>query len=344
MLRRTVTFGLLPPPRLSTTSSSHHLIMSDWLDALPADFYEQLAHSLSLHGMACAELLGRPHDALPRQLAALTGLTAAHVAELNTIASHAQLLTALRTQPRALYDVLLLGRLTLDTSLAAPVLAYVQRQMQINATQLHALKTYCLELSGAFLTTLEQHLPAEPSVSLHRLRVEALFSKYVATHSAPTPAAATIRFSEAQLQLVRLALLLVHSLPDAGEHPFLTAVAALPALRPVALEPMMARLSELQPAQELALTLAELVQLYQAMQVCGMVFVSEVLEKLGLGSVFPTVPAEEMAATPAASTASNRQAVGEMVSGFTRWVQHTFPDEPALQVARAQVLGLADAL
>lgn len=313
-----------------------------WLDAIPTDFYDQLAHCLSLHGMACAELLGVLPAPQVARLTALTGLDAPRVAELNAIASHAQLLAALRTQPHAFYNLLLLGRLSLETSVAAPVLAYVQHHMSIDAAQLTALKTYCLELSGAFLATLEEHVPATPPLGLHRLQVEEAFSQYVTAPRAP--AAATVRFTEAQLQLMRLALLLVHSLPAAGEHPFLAAVAELPALRPAALEPMIARLGQLQAAEELALALPELVQLYQAMQVCGMVFVSEVLEKLGLGGLFPTLPAEEAAATPAAPATSRRQAVGEMVSGFTHWVQHTFPDEPAVQQARRQVLALADAL
>ena len=316
----------------------------DWLQAIPADFYDQLARSLSLHGMACAELLSRPADDLLIRLTALTGLGTLRVAELNTIASHEQLLHTLQQEPRALYNLLLLGRLTLDTSLAAPVLRYVQQQMSIDATQLQELKRYCQELGGAFLTFLEQHLPAEAALSLHRLRVEEVFSQYVDAQPNPAPLVATVRFSEAQLQMMRLALLLVHSLAEAGEHPFLQAVAALPSLRPAALEPMLTRLGQLEASEELSLTMPELVQLYQAMQVCGMVFVSEVLEKMGLGSIFPSVPPEEIAASEAATEPSGRQAVGEIVSGFTRWVQHTFPGEPALQQAQQQILALADTL
>lgn len=311
---------------------------NNWLQTLPADFYDQLAHCLSLHGMACLELLGRSQDASIRQLVTLTGLTVEQVTKLNTIASHEQLLQTLESQPRPLYDLLLLGRLTLDTSLAEPVMVYVRRQMRIGIAQMQQLKTYCQELSGAFLATLEQQLPTE-LLGLHRLRVEEVFEAYVAAHPAPAPMAATIRFSEAQLQMVRLALLLVHSLPEAGDHAFLRAVAALPNLQPAALEPMIERLGKLQATEELPLSLAELVQLYQAMQVCGMVFVSEVLERLGLEGLFPARPAEEAASAP---VPSHRQAVGEMVSGFTRWVQHTFPQEPALLTARQQVLALAD--
>ena len=91
-----------------------------WLDALPLDFYDQLAHSLNLHGMAALELLSRPATPASNQLHHLTGLHAATVQRLNSIGSHEQLLTALREDPRAVYHLLLLGRLTLETSLAAP--------------------------------------------------------------------------------------------------------------------------------------------------------------------------------------------------------------------------------
>ncbi|MBD2714561.1 hypothetical protein KBK19_05905 [Microvirga sp. STR05] len=316
---------------------------NDWLHTIPADLYDQLAHCLSLHGMACAELLSRPQEAQLLHLMSLTGLNTMRVAELNAIADHNQLLHTLEQQPHHLYNLMLLGRLSLETSLAAPVLRYVQQQMRIDTAQLQQLKTYCLELSGAFLALLEEHLPT-PSLGLHRLQVEEAFGQYIALHPGPEPTAATIRFTEPQLQMMRLALLLVHSLPEAGEHPFLQAVAELAALRPAALEPMIERLGTLEPAQDFAVTMPELVQLYQAMQVCGMVFVSEVLEKVGLGSVFPTVPTDERPASAGAAEPSGRQAVGEIVSGFTRWVQYTFPQEPALQQARQQVLALADAL
>ncbi|GAA3922040.1 hypothetical protein [Hymenobacter algoricola] len=311
-----------------------------WLHSLPDTFYDQLAHALSLHGMACAELLSRPHDELPRQLTALTGLDAAQVAQLNIIGSQTQLVEALEANPRRLYDLLLVGGLVLDTSLAVPVLAYVRRQMHIDNTQLATLKQYCLELSGTFLGALEQQLPSEPSLGLHRLRVEEVVARYVAANPPPAPTAATIRFTDPQLQMMRLALLLVHSLPEAGAQPFMRAVAALAPLQPAALEPMIARLGQLQPTEAFSLTMPELVQLYQAMQVCGMVFVSEVLGTLGLEEALPQPTAEAESAAPA----SSRQAVGEMVSSFTQWVQQTFPEAPEIAAARQQVLALADAL
>jgi hypothetical protein len=316
-----------------------------WLHTLPADFYDQLAHALSLHGMACAELLSRPQDELPRQITALTGLDAAQVAQLNTIGSHEQL-QALAETPRRLYDLLLVGGLVLDTSLAVPVLTYVRQQMHIDNARLAALKQYCLELSSTFLGALEQQLPATPSLGLHRLQVEEVFARYVAANPPPPPTVATIRFTDPQLQMMRLALLLVHSLPEAGPQPFMRAVAALPPLQPAALEPMISRLAQLQPADALPLTMPELVQLYQAMQVCGissgMVFVSDVLGTLGLEEALALPRAAAEAAGPAPG--SSRQAVGEMVSSFTQWVQQTFPDSPAILAARQQVLALADAL
>lgn len=314
-----------------------------WLDALPTDFYEQLAHCLSLHGMAAAELLSRPNA---QPLATLANLTTRKVQALNQIQTHEELLQTLRTEPLALYHLLLLGRLTLDTSLAAPVLSYVQQQMGIAEPQLETLRTYCLELSAAFLATLEEHIPAPTgaaSLGLHRLLLEEAFAEMLATHPAAVPPAANLRLADPQLQMLRLALLLVHSLPNTADHPFLRAVAQLPNLQPAALEPLIEHLSRVRAQEQLTLTMPELVQLYQGMQVCGMVFVSDVMSRIGLEDAFPVLSEAETAATEAAPV-SNRQAVGEMVSGFTHWVQHTFPDAPEIQQARQEILQLADTL
>ncbi|GAB3287295.1 hypothetical protein [Hymenobacter tenuis] len=315
---------------------------ASWLDALPSDFYDQLAHCLSLHGMAAAELLSYPEAAPLSQLAQLT---TADVQKLNLIQTHADLLASLRAEPLSVYHLLLLGRLTLETSLAAPVLGYVRQQMQITTAQLEHLKTYCLELSGAFLTTLEEHVPAPigtASLGLHRLQIEEAFAALLAAKPSPVPAA-NLRLSEPQLQMLRLALLLVHSLPSNEGHPFLQAVSQLPNLQPQALEPLIEHLSRVRAQEQLTLTMPELVQLYQGMQVCGMVFVSDVMSQIGLEEAFPVLTEAETAATEAAP-ASNRQAVGEMVSGFTQWVQHTFPDAPEILAAREEVLRLADSL
>lgn len=316
---------------------------SAWLDTLPSDFYDQLAHCLSLHGMAAAELLSTPAAA---PLAALTALDSQQVQALNAIQTQAALLTSLRAQPLAVYHLLLLGRLTLETSLAAPVLRYVQKHMQIDQAQLDHLKTYCLELSGAFLNILEEHVPAPAgaaSLGLHRLQIEEAFTQLLSQQPAPTTPAANLRLAEPQLQMLRLALLLVHSLPATAEHPFLRAVGALSHLQPAALEPLIEHLGRVRAQEQLTLTMTELVQLYQGMQVCGMIFVSDVMSQIGLEEAFPSLSVAETEASEAAPV-SSRQTVGEMVTGFTQWVQHTFPDAPEIQEARQQVLALADTL
>ncbi|TGE19799.1 hypothetical protein [Hymenobacter elongatus] len=328
-----------------------HFSLSDaWLAQLPADFYDQLAHCLSLHGMVCTELFSRPDSALVGQLALLSTVDAAVVGELNTIQSQEQLVAALHQRPGQVYDLLVLGRLGLDTSLAEPVLRFVRQQMNISEVQMEALKAYCLELSDTFLASVEQHL-AETDRSTagrlgqHRLQLEEAFFSHSHSQAAGAtllPTVATVRFNEPQLQMIRLAVLLVHGLPAAAGQPFLQAVERLAALRPAALEPLMERLGSLPAGHQLPLTMPELVQLYQAMQVCGLVFVSDVLATLGLEE-FMTGPPDT--ATPAADTAapmSSRQAVGEMVSGFTEWVQANFAEEAAIQQARQQIADLTD--
>ncbi|MCB2376068.1 hypothetical protein LGH70_00630 [Hymenobacter sp. BT635] len=321
-----------------------------WLAQLPADIYDQLAHSLSLHGMVCAELFSRPDSALVQQLALLTPITAATVAELNAILSQEQLLEILRTQPNQVYDLLLLGRLGLDTSLAEPVLRFVRQQMFVSEEQILAIKAYCIDLSEAFLASVEQHLAETDravagQLGQHRLQIEAAFfthSAMVAAPAEPLPSVATVRFNDPQLQMVRLAVLLVHSLPTDSEQPFLQAVTQLPALQTATLEAMSERLGTLQAGEQLTLTMPELVQLYQAMQVCGLVFVSDVLATLGLEDFMAGPPDEPAAEAGTRAPMSSRQAVGEMVGGFTEWVQANFADEPEIEQARQEIADLTD--
>ncbi|NVO83342.1 hypothetical protein [Hymenobacter terrestris] len=316
-----------------------------WLDTLPADFYAQLTHTLNLHGMATLELLSRPATPATDRIRQLSGLDTATVQRLNGISSHAQLLAALRQEPLAVYHLLLLGGLTLETSLAAPVLAYVRQAMGITEEQLGQLLAYCQQLSGAFLGQLEEHVAAPAgaaSLGLHRLAVEEAFAGFLAAQMAARPVA-ELRPLPPQLHIMRLALLLAVSLPQDTDHPFAQAVQALPHLQPATLEPLIARLGHAQPHEPLPLSMPEVVQLYQALQVCGMVFVSDLMSHIGLEDSFPTLSEEERRASEPAP-ASNREAVGSIVSGFTQWVQQHFPDHPEIALARQQVLALADEL
>ncbi|MBT2557425.1 hypothetical protein J7E24_06480 [Hymenobacter sp. ISL-91] len=316
-----------------------------WLDTLPADFYAQLTHTLNLHGMAALELLSRPATPATTRLHQLTGLDVTTVHRLNCIASHAQLLAALRQEPLAVYHLLLLGGLTLETSLAAPVLAYVRQAMGITEEQLGQLLAYCQQLSEAFLGQLEEHVAAPAgtaSLGLHRLAVEEAFAAFLAGQLAARPVA-ELRPLPPQLHIMRLALLLAVSLPQDTDHPFAQAVSRLPHLQPPALEPLIARLGHAQAHAPLPLSMPEVVQLYQALQVCGMVFVSDLMSQIGLEDAFPTLSEEERRASEPAP-ASNREAVGSIVGGFTQWVQQHFPDHPEIALARQQVLALADLL
>lgn len=324
-------------------------LSDSWLSQLPTDIYEQLSHCLSLHGMVCAELFSRTDSTLVQQLALLTPLHAGSIAELNAIVSQEQLLEALRQDPGQVYDLLLLGRLGLDTSLAEPVLLFVRQQMFVSEEQMEAIKGYCVDLSEAFLGSVEQQV-AETDRAVagrlgqHRLQIEEAFfthSRSLEPAAEVLPPVATVRFNEPQLQMVRLAVLLVYSLPPDAEQAFIQAVQQLPALQSGNLEAMSERLGALQASEQLALTMPELVLLYQAMQVCGLVFVSDVLATLGLEDFLagPEEPAGD--ATPKGPM-SSRQAVGEMVSGFTEWVQTHFADDEGIAQARQEIADLTD--
>lgn len=217
--------------------------------------------------------------------------------------------------------------------------------MDISNEQLEQLTAYCQQLSSAFLGQLEEHLapPADvASLGLHRLGVEEAFANFLTAQMDDRPVA-TLRPLPPQLHIMRLALLLAVSLPQDTEHAFAQAVGGLPQLQPAALEPLVARLGQAQAHEPLPLSMSEVVQLYQALQVCGMVFVSDLMSHIGLEDSFPTLSDEERRASEPAP-ASNREAVGSIVSGFTQWVQQHFPDHPEIAQARQQVLALADEL
>ncbi|AIZ64655.1 hypothetical protein PK28_15030 [Hymenobacter sp. DG25B] len=318
------------------------------LQQLPPHAFSQLSPALSLLGMACKQLFATEASPLPGAVTSLTRLNAATVAELNAIQSTEALQELLNTRPLQLYNLVLVGRAALHSPLAAPVHHFLRQQMQVEGEPLTVLWDYCLGLTAALENALEQ-LIAGPSgaAALAPLRhrqqqLQQLFDTHSPSLVPPAPAIVTLGFDEARLQMLRLALLLVQSLPQTeAEHPFLQAVATLPHLQPTAVEPLMARLGHITAEERLPLSLSELTVLYQAMHVCGLVFVSDVLSSLGLEGAMPM---PEAGANPDATSGSSRQAVGALVASFTQWVQREFGEEPAIQQARQEIFGLTETL
>jgi len=316
------------------------------LHHLPTDAYSRLAPCLSLLGMACTHLFSHPPNIVAQHVTALTNLDTTVVQEFNTIDSTATLQRALTERPLRLYDFVVVGQLCLESPLATPVLAFVQHQMQIDDAQLNTLLEYCQVLSQQFQQALEQHLigpsGAAALAPLHRRaqQLRAVFEQNADMLRPSRPAVVSLGFDEGRLQMLRLALLLVHELRHTqSAHPFLQALPRLTALSAPAADELTARLAAVQTDDRLALTLPELVLLYQAMHVCALAFVSDVLGTLGMEAAFPTTQAT--AATP---SGSNRQAVVALIVGFTRWVEHEFGQEPAIQSARQEITELAETL
>jgi len=316
------------------------------LQQLPADAYSRLAPCLSLLGMACTHLFSHSVGPMPQQVTTLTGLDAATVATLNAINSTPSLQDVLTERPLRLFDFVIVGRLCLESPLATPVLAFVQHQMQIDDTQLRTLQEYCEVLSAQLQQALEQHL-AGPSgaaalAPLHRRaqQLRTLFEQNAETLRPQLPAVVTLGFDEGRLQMLRLALLLVQELRHTkSSHPFLQALPRLTALSVSATEAMSVRLAAIHQGERLNLSLSELVLLYQAMHVCALAFVSDVLGTLGMEAAFPTTET-----VPNQANGSSRQAVASLVVGFTRWVEQEFGQEPAVQAARQEVAELAETL
>jgi hypothetical protein len=316
------------------------------LHSLPADAYSRLAPCLSLLGMACTHLFSHSVSVVAEHVTALTGLDAATVAELNAINSTPALQRVLTERPLRLYDFVVTGQLCLESPLATPVLAFVQHQMQIDDTQLRTLLEYCQVLSQQLQQALEQHLVGPSGAAalapLHRRaqQLRTVFEQNADTLLPQRPAVVSLGFDEGRLQMLRLALLLVQELQHTqSAHPFIQALPHLTALSAATAEALTERLGTVHANERLALTLPELVLLYQAMHVCALAFVSDVLGTLGMEAAFSHTQAD---ATP--SGGSSRQAVVALIVGFTRWVEQEFGQEPAVQTARQEITHLAETL
>ncbi|OUJ75305.1 hypothetical protein [Hymenobacter crusticola] len=317
------------------------------LQQLPADAYSHLAPCMSLLGMACTHLFSHPTDVVAQHVTALTGLDAAAVQELNAIDSTPALQRLLIERPLRLFDFVVVGQLCLESPLATPVLAFVQHQMQIDEVQLRTLLEYCQALGQQLRQALEQHLVGPSGAAalapLHRRaqQLRTVFEQHADSLRPQLPAVVSLGFDDGHLQLLRLALLLVHELRHTqSSHPFLQALPRLTALPADEADALTTRLAAVQPTERLPLTLPELVLLYQAMHVCALAFVSDVLGTLGMEAAFPTTQAP----SASSSDGSSRQAVVTLIVGFTRWVEKEFGQEPAVQTARQEITELAETL
>lgn len=317
------------------------------LHNLPADAHAQLAPALSVLGMATTHLFDLSENPVTQSITALTGLDATNLSAFTLLDSTAALQQLLTTRSVRFYDYVLVGRATLSSPLAGPVRAYLRQQMQLTTEQLDPLYAYCLHLSAELENALEQFL-AGPSgtAALAPLRrrqqqIQQLFLRHEASLVPRQPPVVTLGFDEGRLQMLRLSLLLVQEFRhSAAEHPFLRALSRFSGLAEPAVEALMTRLATVGPDERLGLSLAELALLYQAMHVCALASVSDVLGALGLEGAFPVAaPAPAGHATP---TGSSRQAVAALVTGFTNWVEQAFGEEPIVQTARREMADLTD--
>jgi hypothetical protein len=168
-------------------------------NALPPGFYEKVSPYLHLCGMGCLQFFSRPDDPLPREITELTGLDMAGARMITAINSGDMLARQLVEEPELFYIHLLVGGLVLDGPLAAPVLRFLEQNMQLDAEQLNALREHLLpfgatftELIGGFVAKHDEE--AGEDLHLLRLQIEGAFARLADTLQAvdlppqPTPA------------------------------------------------------------------------------------------------------------------------------------------------------------
>ncbi|MCC2548439.1 hypothetical protein LJY25_18475 [Hymenobacter sp. BT175] len=340
--------------------------IDDFLQGLPDNFYATLAPGISLCGMGCLQLFARPQDAAAQEVTALTGLDTARVQHISALQSNEALGRMLVEEPEQLYDFLLVGQLCLESPLARPVMAFLQHQMQIPYEQVETVRDHAATISTSFMSSLKEHLEARgdqaaESLALRRLQLEGIFARHSADLEAavqPTAAGASqpaavvmqVSLNAPQLEMLRLAASLPALLPAVFEHPFAQALTQVASFGEENLEAVRAGLREMPVNTPVGLTMQQVLVLYQAVQVCGLVFVSdqfvELLAPLLTGDPNPG-SSDIPAPSPEEAEATFRQlrdGVCAMAGGFAGLVSELFANDAQVAAARQEIEALADLL
>lgn len=308
---------------------------------IPADFYEQLAPVLQLCSVANFLLLGRAADPVPQAITQLTGFDLAATRQVSRLRDSAGLGRLLFQQPERLHDFILLGQLTFASPLFGAVRQLLPAIDDEDGAVADCLRDFVVESSEEIITNLTEFLSftfptLDQDWHLRRLQLESVFARLEDTlvplqlpadkqaPEAVAPTEANLQFSAAQLAALRTALALPQQLARDPELPFARAVAALSGLAPAQARALQRRLRQAGPAALIALTMSELVLLYQAAQVRALALVSGALDELATLTTTSSSPA-----TPFEDCAVLEQ--------FVQFVQTSFPNEPTLAAARREV-------
>ncbi|RTQ49223.1 hypothetical protein EJV47_13840 [Hymenobacter gummosus] len=351
-------------------------------DVLPPGFYEKVGPFLSFCGMGCLQFFSRPNDPLPQEITELTGLDLAGSRMITAINSNETLARQLLEEPELFYVHLLVGCLVLEGPLAAPVLRFLQQNMQLDAEQTAALQEHLLPFGTTFMELVgkfaaQDNEDAQEELHLLRLQIEGAFARLTDTLQvvdlppAPDEAAAAddeeeadesedeeddyededdepifqVGFIKAQLQMLHVSVMLVRTMPSLSELPFAQAVGRLSSKEPDKLDATLALLEVASEETPTQLSWNNVAVLYQSSQVLAMALVSNVLDTLHW-ELYVQNRAEglEVPENLAENLARSQEIICLMISGFVKCIQENFAEEPRLEELQQEVTALADLL
>ena len=341
---------------------------------VPPELYEALRPLLLLAGLANYMLLGHDEDPVPvalKQLLDYDFTAAKIVSDAQDTPSLARVMAANTLQ---LFDFTLIGRLVFESRLEAHLLNYIAQRTPPDegfADPRGYLVTHTeglLENLGIYLTGDDDDLREE--LRLRRLQTESIFARlddtlrffYLPGQSPEDLLAAAqdeedeaadaddpvayLTFNEGQRLALATALRLPPMLTSLSETPFARALTGVRRLRDPALARLAARFSEADLDEQLGLTWSELLRLYQAVQVCALSTVADVLATGSLeDNMVASAEAEDKSPEEAAVFArTTRRLMLLVMQGFVNTIETNYPDNEDVLAAKAEISELAELL
>lgn len=272
------------------------------------DIYAPAAQLLTMLSIGNQALLSRPEDPLPRALAGLIDYDTDTLKRVMAVQDSAAMFDLLDTDPTALLNHLLLGRLVYHSPLG-PSLATVfapdgsadddtlgQRRAEAQEYVAQTLEWYEPALENGFLVERypeDQQDEVREARAALRAAVETAFAEW--QHSlgalllpAPVPAVLlagagwSLQPVRLQLDSLAMAATVTKLLPAMTDHPFAEAVARLPDFHPQRLEELSDYLTQATADERLYFNRARGLLLYVAAHVVLLMFMHDVLAEGGL--------------------------------------------------------------
>jgi hypothetical protein len=346
---------------------------------LPPELYDTLKPLLLLASVANHMLLGYPEDPVPQALENLLGYNQETLQTVTAAQDTPSLGRVMAAHTLELFDFIMVSRLVFESSLDAPLRAYLMRHSKTDDhddddDDFSGPRSYLLSSGEALLDNITKYLTgANPDINeelhMRRLQSESIFARlddtlrpFYPIGLSPTEQQADaldaadeaedqqepavyITFNEGQRVTLGTALRLPYLLAELGETPFALALAGVGHFRRKALERLANRLAESDPNEPFGLAWSELLRLYQAAQVCALSTVTDVLATGSLEDMmYSSAEGQQTPEEAAAFARHAREVMTTMMSGFIEVVEVNHPNDAEITAARAEISQLAELL